>query len=177
MVKVAQGLRRHLTIERAVLLTILLFSFAFRVAQLDTTFFGPEQARIAQAGWEIASLRDFHTFMFQSSAGYHNFPLTYYLSAIPFFFSDDVYALLLFFIVINLVPVWLCWWFTRRYWGWRAAALATVVYASMPWVILFSYRIWNNTLIPPFVMLWVVGCGLAFGEKRPRWMMLAWGAA
>ena len=76
-----------------------------------------------------------------------------------------------------MVAVGLCWWFTRRYWGWRAAALATVVYASMPWAIIFSFRIWPNTLLPPFVMIWAVGCGLAFGEKRPRWVMLAWGAA
>ena len=62
-------------------------------------------------------------------------------------------------------------------WGVAAAALATIVYASMPWAIIFSFRIWINMLLPPFVMIWAVGCGLAFGEKRPRWMMLAWGAA
>ena len=31
--------------------------------------------------------------------------------------------------------------------------------------------------MPPFVMMWAVGCGLAFGEGRPRWLMFAWGAA
>ena len=115
--------------------------------------------------------------MFNATAGFSQLPLPIYITFIPYLFSNSVYALLIYYILLNMVAVGLCWWFTRRYWGWRAAALATVVYASMPCVILFSYRIWNNTLIPPFVMLWVVGCGLAFEEKRPRWVKLAWGAA
>ena len=177
LTRAAQSLRHLLTTERAVLLAILLFSFYFRVIQLDTSFFGPEQAWIAHDGYEIATLQAFPTFMNKSSAGYHNFPLTHYLAAIPFIFMDDIYALSFFFIMWNLVTIWLCWQFTRRYWGWQTAALATMIFICMPYAVLFSYRIWNNTLMPPFVMLWALGCALAFQEKRPRWLMLAWGAA
>ena len=173
----AQGLRGLLMREWLLLLGILLFSFYIRVIQIDTAFFGPEQAWIAQASWRLANLQEFPTHMFNSSAGFSQLPLPIYITFISYLFSDSVYALLIYYILLNMVAVGLCWVFTRRYLGWQAAALATIVYASMPWTIHFSFRIWPNTLLPPLVMLWALGCGLAFGERRPRWMMLAWGAA
>ena len=171
------AMHRRLKAEHLVLLGILILSFGIRVGQIDTALFSPEQAWIAHASWEIATLRDFYSFGYQTSAGYNNFPLIYYLTAIPQFLTDDLYALILFFILLNLLSVCLCWVFTRRYWGWRTAALATVVYACMPWAIIFSSFIWSNTLTPPFTMLWALGCGLAFQEKRTGGLMLAWGAA
>lgn len=159
------------------LLGILLFSFAFRVIQIDTAFFGPEQAWIALDSWKLANLREFPTHMFNTSAGFSQLPLTIYITFIPYLFSDSVYALLIYYILLNVIAIGLCWWFTRRYWGWQAAAIATIVYASMPWAVIFSYFIWANTLLPAFVMIWVLGCSLAYAERRPRWAMLAWGLA
>lgn len=164
-------------LEWLLLAGILLFSFFFRVMQIDTVFFGPEQAWIAQASWKLANLQEFPTHMHVSSAGYSLLPLPIYVTFIPYLFSDSAYALLIHYTILNLIPVVLCWWFTRRYWGLMAAVLATVVYASMPWAIHFSLRIWINTLSPPFVMIWAIGCGLAFVEKRPRWIAFAWGIA
>ena len=159
------------------LLGILLFSFVFRIVQFDTSFFGPEQAWIASDGLELARLQTFPLYMNPSSAGYHNFPLTHYLAAIPYIFSGHIFALFLFYVVVNLLAVWLGWLFVRRYWGWQVATLATLVYVTMPYAVLFSYRIWNNTLMPPLIMLWAWGCGFAFQERRPRGLMLAWAAA
>ena len=173
----AQGLRGLLMREWLLLLGILLFSFYIRVIQIDTAFFGPEQAWIAHASWKLANLQEFPTHMFNASAGFSQLPLPIYITFIPYLFLDSVFALLIYYILLNTAAVGLCWLFTRRYWGWQAAAIATIVYSCMPWAIHFSFRIWINTLLPPFVMIWAVGCGLAFGERRPRWVMLAWGAA
>ena len=156
---------------------ILLVSCFFRVIQLDTAFFGPEQAWIAQASLQLADLQHFPTHMYQSSANYSQLPLTVFLTFIPFLFSDSVFALLNHYLLLNLLAVGLCWWFVRRYWGLYVATVATLVYACMPWAIFFSLRIWPNTLLPPFVMLWALGCGLAFAERRPGWLKLAWAAA
>lgn len=156
---------------------ILLFSFIFRVIQMDTAYFGPEQAWIAPASWKLANWEEFPTHMFTSSANYSLFPLTVYITFIPYLIFDSVYALLILCLLLNLGALVLCWWFTRRFWGSYVAILATLIYACMPWAILLSLRIWPNILLPPFVMIWAVGCGLAFGEDRPRWLMLACGAA
>ncbi len=176
-VKVILVLSRLLKREFLLLSGILLFSFFFRVIQIDTAFFGTEQAWIAQASWKLANLKEFPTHMFNSSVNFSLLPLTTYITFIPYLFSDSVYALLIYNILLNVIAIGLCWGFTQRYWGLRVATLATIVYASMPWPILLSHRIWSNTLLPPFVMMWAVGCGVAFGEGRPRWLMLAWGIA
>lgn len=170
-------MRSAFTTERLLLFGILFISFAFRIAQFDTSFFGPEQALIASDGLGLARLQTFPMHFQPSSAGYHNFPLTHYLAAIPYIFSENIFALFLFYVVVNLIAVWSGWLFVRRYWGWQVAALATLVYVTMPYAVLFSYRIWNNTLMPPFIMLWAWGCGFAFQERRPRGLMLAWAAA
>lgn len=156
---------------------ILLVAFFFRVIQLDTAFFGPEQAWIARASLQMAHLQHFPTHMYPSSANYSQLPLTIYLTFIPHLFLDSVFFLLNHYLLLNLLAVTLCWWFARRFWGLYVATVATFVYACMPWAIFLSLRVWPNTLLPPFVMLWAVGCGLAFAEKRPRWLMLAWAAA
>ncbi|MCY4022462.1 MAG: hypothetical protein OXF32_03355 [Anaerolineaceae bacterium] len=156
---------------------ILLISFFFRVIQLDTAFFGPEQAWIAQTSLQLAELQHFPTHMYPSSANYSQLPLTVYLTFIPWLLSDSVFALLNHYLLLNLLAVGLCWWFVRRYWGLYVAAVATFVYACMPWAIFLSLRIWPNTLLPPFVMLWATGCGLAFAERKPGWLKLAWAAA
>ena len=163
--------------ELSIPVAILLVAFFFRVIHLNTAFFGYEQAWIAQASLELAELRHFPTHMYPSSANYSQLPLTIYLTFIPYLFSDSVFGLLNHYLLLNLLAVGLCWWFVRRYWGLQVAAMATLIYACMPWAIILSLRVWPNTLLPPFVMLWAVGCGLAFAEKRPRWLMLAWGAA
>ena len=167
-------MRSVITTERMLLLGILLFSFAFRVMQIDTAFFGPEQAWIALDSWKLANLLEFPTHMFNTSAGFSQLPLPIYITFIPYLFSDSVYALLIYNILLNVIAIGLCWWFTRRYWGWQAAAIATIVYASMPWAVIFSIRIWSNTLLPPFIMLWALCCGLAYEQRRPRWLILVW---
>ena len=163
--------------EWLLLFGILLFSFGFRLLQLDTAFFGPEQAWIAQASWKLANWQEFPTHMFTSSVNHSLFPLTVYITFVPYLIFDHVYALLILCLLLNVGALGLCWWFSQRFWGAYVATLATLIYACMPWAILLSLRIWPNILLPPFVMLWAVGCGLAFGEDRPRWLMLAWGAA
>ena len=163
--------------ERLIPVGILLFSFFFRVIQIDTAFFGPEQAWIAQASWKLANLQEFPTHMYSSSASFSQLPLTTYIAFIPYLFSDSIFALQIYYLLLNLLAVGLCWWFARRYWGMYVATMATLVYACMPWAILNSLRIWPNTLLPPVVMIWAVGCGLAFADKKPRWLMLAWAAA
>ena len=167
-------MRSVITTERMLLLGILLFSFAFRVMQIGTAFFGPEQAWIALDSWKLANLLEFPTHMFNTSAGFSQLPLPIYITFIPYLFSDSVYALLIYNILLNVIAIGLCWLFTRRYWGWQAAAIATIAYASMPWAVIFSIRIWSNTLLPPFIMLWALCCGLAYEQRRPRWLILVW---
>ena len=106
--------KRALRQEWLLLVGILLFSFFFRAMQLDTAYFGPEQAWIALDSWKLANLREFPTHMFNTSAGFSQLPVTLYLAFIPYLFSDSAYVLVIYFILLNVIAIGLCWWFTRR---------------------------------------------------------------
>jgi len=70
--------------------------------------------------------------------------------------------------VLNVIAVALTWWLARRYYGWRAAVIAGLLYAVSPWGILYSRKIWAQDLLPPFVVATVLTGLLGFGEGK-RW--------
>ena len=156
---------------------ILLLGAWIRFMQLDVAHFQRDQAMLIQHAWNLARQGVFPSHFHALSAGYSNFPLALYLDALPLFFVDSVYAVLSFHIGLNLAAAALCWWFSERYWGPRVAALATLLFVCTPWAILYSRRIWTNSLMPPFVMLWVIATCLAIHERRWRWLVLSWAAA
>ena len=164
-------------VKWAVPFGILLLGAWIRFTHLQEAHFQIDQAKLIQHSWNLARNGIFPSHFYALSAGYSNFPLALYLDAIPLFFVDSVYAVLTFHIGMNLVAAALCWWFSQRYWGLRVAALATFLFVCLPWAILYSRRIWTNSLMPPFVMLWVIATCLAFHERRWRWLVLSWAAA
>ena len=175
--EVISHLRWTRIMKWALPLGILLLGAWIRFTHLQEAHFQIDQAKLIQHSWNLARNGIFTSHFYALSAGYSNFPLALYLDAIPLFFVDSVYAVLAFHIGMNLVAAALCWWFSERYWGLRVAALATFLFVCLPWAILYSRRIWTNSLMPPFVMLWVIAICLAFHERRWRWLVLSWAAA
>ncbi|MCE2489559.1 MAG: hypothetical protein J4G17_06250 [Anaerolineae bacterium] len=156
---------------------ILLLAALLRLSLVENAHFQLDQARIAQYAWELAREGVFRTHFFALTGGYDNFPLSIYLYAPPYLLFSQVHALLLWNVGLNLVALALCWQFARRYWGWPAAAIAALLLATAPWDAFNASRIWSNTQMPAFVMLWAWGTALAHHERRRRWWALSWAAA
>ncbi|MCY4464031.1 MAG: glycosyltransferase family 39 protein [Chloroflexi bacterium] len=173
----AGRLRTLWGIPSAFFVGIFIIAAVLRLIHVDIAHFWYDQARAAQYAWDIAREGFFHSHQYRLSGGYLNFPLSAYLLAPAYLLSTHIYALILWNIALNLAALILCWFFARRYWGWQAAVVATLLLATAPWDVFYAHRLWSNTLMPFFVMLWAISSAFAFHERRTRWWAPSWVAA
>ena len=132
----------------AIFIGIFVIAAALRLINVEIAHFWYDQARAAQYAWDIAREGIFHSYLYQLSGGYANFPLSAYLLAPVYLFSTHIHALIVYNIMLNLAALTMCWFFARRYWGWQAAAVATLLLATAPWDVFYAHRLWSNTLMP-----------------------------
>jgi 4-amino-4-deoxy-L-arabinose transferase-like glycosyltransferase len=154
--------------EWAALAVLLLLAAALRLGAPGVTEFKRDEANLSQRASDLVHGRGFPLLGLSSSVGVPNPPISVYLFAIPYALDDSPIAATLFIGVLNVIAVALTWWLARRYYGWRAAIVAGLLYAVSPWGILYSRKIWAQDLLPPFVVATVLTGLLGFGEGK-RW--------
>jgi 4-amino-4-deoxy-L-arabinose transferase-like glycosyltransferase len=155
--------------EWAALAALLLLAAALRLGAPGITEFKRDEANLSQRASDLVHGRDFPLLGLSSSVGVPNPPISVYLFAIPYALDGSPIAATLFVGGLNVIAVALTWWLARRYYGWRAAIVAGLLYAVSPWGILYSRKIWAQDLLPPFVVATVLTGLLGFGEGK-RWV-------
>lgn len=154
------------------LLFILWLAFVLRTVSLDISEFKLDEAGLARLALDLVQGKSIPLQGTGSSTGIPTAPVSVYVYAIPFFFSSNPFFATWFTAALNVLAVALCWALTRRYWGTRAAHLATLLYATAAWPVIASRKIWEPNILSLFVLAYVA-CGLlAFVEKR-HWALTA----
>ena len=162
-----------LTRRQLGLLVIILLAAAFlRMGQPGLVEFKRDEAQLLSLALDMAEFHTFHVRGISSSVGFPNFPMSVWLYALPLLAWKHVYGAILFTGLVNTAAVLGCWWLTRRYWGVTAAFAAALLLAVSPWAVFHSQKIWAQNLLPPLVVGWAIGAALAFGERRPRFIIL-----
>lgn len=87
-----------------------------------------------------------------SSTGARNFPLFEYLLIIPALISQDPRVISGLIGMVNALMIIWFYWITKREYGQPTAAIASILFATSPWSILFSRKIWAQDLIPLFAV-------------------------
>lgn len=159
-------------VELAGLAAILILAAELRMGWPGLTEFKSDEAHLTSLALDMVEGLRLPMRGIGSSVGFPNAPMSVWLYALPLVVCRHVYSATLFTGLLNTLAVLGCWWFVRRYWGSMAALAAALMYAVSPWAVMYSRKIWAQNLLPLFVIGWAIGAGLAFVERRSRFILL-----
>ncbi len=154
--------------EWLALALILLLAAALRMGAPGITEFKRDEANMMARTLDLARGRDLPLLGLSSSVNIPNPPVSVYLFAVPFAFSDSPLPATLYVGALNVLAVALTWALARRYAGVRAALIAALLYAASPWGAIYARKLWAQDLLPPFVVLTVFTALLGYAEGK-RW--------
>jgi hypothetical protein len=161
----------------ALLVIILLLAAYLRLNHLDWTEFKQDEARLSQIAFDMAHGGPIPLHSINASVGVANLPLGAWLLSIPYALSSSPIVATAFLGLCNVLAVAACYAFARRCFkalGTHSAVgalIAALLFATAPWAVLESRKLWANNFFPLFVMAWAWTGWLAFAEKKPRWLI------
>ncbi|MBI3361610.1 MAG: glycosyltransferase family 39 protein [Chloroflexi bacterium] len=161
-----------LTRERLAVAAIVALAAFLRMGWPGITEFKADEARLFSLALDLAELKSLPACGIGSSVGLPNSPISVYLFALPLAapFMRNPISGVLWVGLLNTLAVAACWWIARRYRGTTAALTAALLFATAPWAVIYSRKIWAQDLLPLFTLAYI-GAGLrAFVEGRPRWI-------
>ena len=148
------------------LIVIVVLAGFLRTYQTGTEFFGGDDAYISIKAVQIARYGETHLLGPPSSLGLVHSPLSVYLYAIPYLISPDPVGAQIFTGLMNTLAVAILYLITLRYFGTRAAIIASLLYAVHPHMV-FASRVINNAQIgAPFVLLYLLSGLLGYYENK-----------
>lgn len=150
------------------LVAILLLAAFLRLGQTGIVEFKRDEATLSRVALDFTNGESFPWLGIGSSVGYPNSPLNVYLLAIPYGVSDNPLIATLFIAFLNVIAIALLWRMTLRYFGSTAAFVAGILYATSPWAVIYSRKIWAQDMLAPFIILTVFTGVLGFFEGK-RW--------
>ncbi len=150
---------------------VLCLAALLRMGWPGLTEFKQDEAHIYGLALGMAEFKSFPLRGITYSVGLPESPVSIYLYALPLFVWKSPIMATLWVGLLNTASVGLAYVMTRRYWGPRAALIAALLYAAAPWAVIFSRKIWNNNLLPLFIVGYMFSGLLAFVEVRRKWLL------
>lgn len=157
----------------AVFVGILALAAWLRLSHLDITLFEHDEAEWSNAALDLVRGGPPPLVGVSSLVAVATGPAFIYTLAASMLVSTDPSFVTGSVGLFNLIGVALTFFFTRRYFGPLPAALATLLYATNPWAVYHSRKIWNPNLMPllSIVLLWALF--LVAVDRRTRYLLLA----
>lgn len=78
--------------------------------------------------------------------------------------------------LFTLLTAAMLFWYARRLWGGETAAVAAIVFLTIPLTVAFARTVIFDSALAFFVTVAWITIHLAIEEKRARWSVLAWAA-
>ncbi len=142
--------------ERLIVVGILCVAAFVRLYRIDLTWYFLDHVRDVSTAIAIASAKAFPLVgpLIGWTSGRLG-PLYFYLIAPPFAITHDPIAGFVFVALANVLAVFLCYRFTREYFGTPVALIASALFAVFPLGVFSSRVLWNPGLVPLFALLFM----------------------
>lgn len=152
---------------------ILLIAAFLRLYRIDTVAFVDDNAvvfsmardAIIHGLWPITSNR--------ASLGILNFPLIVYLFMLPAAISSNPLWAEVMVGLLNTMAVLLAYFFVRRYYGRLAGTIVAFFYATCVMALAYSGEIWPQSVLSPFVVLFLFCLFKGVVERCQGWFLPA----
>lgn len=154
--------------EWLLLTAILLLGALLRLGWPGIVQFGLDEAQTMGLALDLVQGRGLPLFGTGTSFGLPTSPVSEYVYVPAALLWDDPLWLTWFTAALNVVALVPFWRLCRRYWGPRVALCATLLFATHPWAVISSRKIWEPNLIAFFAIPWAITGELAFHERQPK---------
>ena len=144
-----------------------------RLYQINTSEFDGDQAAIFNLAREAVQHTLLPIVSNRASIGIENPPAIIYLLMLPASLSSDPFWAAVMVAFFNIVAVLLTYIFTRRYYGRFAALVAALLYATAAKPLNYSRFIWQQNMLAPFIILFIVALFWGVVERRKGWFFPA----
>jgi len=130
---------------------LIAFSVIARVAYLHLMEFkGDELHFLSQAYLNARSFGSIRSL--NSSLPLPHPPLLVFVLALPVFFTVDPIIVTGWIVLLNIVGIWLLFEFLSEFFSRYVAILGTALFATAPWAVILSRKIWNPDIAFPFAI-------------------------
>ncbi len=153
-------------------LVILLLAAGLRFYRLDLVEYKLDEANLSRMALDMATGRGIPLRGIGSSVGLPNGPLSVWLLAIPYAFSRSPIVATGFVAALNVLAVAMTFALARRMFGARAAWVSALLFATAPWAVINSRKLWAQDLLPPFVVGYLWTGYLAFAKNKAWWVVI-----
>ena len=172
--RATSGIRIPAKIEWLILAAIVAVGAWLRFQHLELLEFKGDEAFAANRALEFVRGGKLPTSGLMSSVGIPNPPLFCWMLIPMFFITSSIAAVCGMIAGLGLAAVVVTWWIGRKYYSPLAGLVAAALFATAPWAVIYSRKIWAQDFVPVYAtaMMWAAHA-LVFG-KRPKavfWML------
>lgn len=150
---------------------VVLLAAVLRLSRLDLMEFKADEAQAAVLVVKALSGEGLPTHGLMSSVGIYNPPNFIYLMLLPGLISLDPIHLTQFIAVLNVLAVFLCYWFGRRIFNEWVGLTAALLFAACPWAVIYSRKIWAQDCLPLLSLLVIGGLYELCVNGSRRWLL------
>ncbi len=160
------SLTLSLKVELLILAAIVAVGAWLRFQHLELLQFAGDEAFAANKALEFVHGGKLPTSGLMSSVGVSNPPLFIWLLIPMFFITSSIAGVCCLIAALGLGAVVATWWIGRKYYSPLTGLVAAALFATAPWAVMYSRKIWAQDFVPVFATatMWAMHA-LVLGKK------------